>query len=63
MMKVHKEVALTVIALTACYLAIIAFVMWDINPGNWDEGWRAALIGCVGYTAIHLFHWKDMVKK
>lgn len=62
MMQVKEEVAIKVMAIIAWYVAI-SFVLWEFNPSNWGEGWRAALIGCAGYIALCRLAWKDMVKK
>lgn len=59
MMQVHKESALTVCALIACYVAI-SFVLWEFNPSNWGEGWRAAFVGGSGY--LSLWFWIDKIK-
>lgn len=59
MMQVHKEVVLTIISFMVCYAAI-TFLLWDLNPRNWGEGWRAAFVGASGY--LSLWSWIGKIK-
>lgn len=44
----------SVLLYTLSFFGLTAFVMWDINPGNWSEGARffTVLIGTIGLIPI-----------